>query len=152
YSVVHSFNNFDLAKPNGVIEGSDGAFYGTDQEGSGLGRLFRINTAGNFTVLHGFDAYTDGYLPLGKLLASGGYLYGTTAYGGVGAPGGNGIVYKTDYLGNYLILHRFTEVQPSGIGGPASGLIDAGGYLYGTSTHGGNEAPPLSGGAGFVYR
>src|SRR5262249_42682481 len=61
----------------GVIEGSDGNFYGTTYNGgaSNAGMVFQMTPDGNFTGLHSFDG-SDGANPAAALLqASDGNFY-----------------------------------------------------------------------------
>ena len=71
----------------GVIQGTDGNFYGTTVNGgSGLyGTAFRLYPSGVFAVLHSFTNGVDGATPLAGLIqASDGNLYGASLHG-VGA-------------------------------------------------------------------
>lgn len=54
----------------GLVQGSDGAFYGTTQSGgaTGYGVVYRITTAKAFSVLHSFNIVTDGGTPQGGLI------------------------------------------------------------------------------------
>ena len=67
-----------------MIQASDGFFYGTTELGGYGGEIFRMDAAGNFTVLHRFDAYaSDGWKPVSGLIeARDGFLYGTAPIGG----------------------------------------------------------------------
>jgi uncharacterized repeat protein (TIGR03803 family) len=109
----------------GLIQGSDGNFYGTTSSGTTLhgGAIFRITPKGSLTVLHRFDASrdsTDGFSPLGVVQATDGNLYGTTLAGGntkSSCSGGCGTIYRITPQGsNYSILYNFntTTGQPSG--------------------------------------
>jgi uncharacterized repeat protein (TIGR03803 family) len=63
---------------------------GTGCGGNGCGTIFKIATSGGatFQVLHAFNvSATDGGLPYGSLILSGGTLYGMTYAGGTGAKG-----------------------------------------------------------------
>ncbi len=84
----------------GLIQASDGNFYGTTQYGgaNGAGSIYRISSTGSFTTLYSFPAVsiTDvndgGAQPTAGLLqGSDGDLYGTTFVGG---PDGAGTVFK----------------------------------------------------------
>ena len=47
-----------------MIQASDGFFYGTTEQGGYGGEIFRMDAAGNFTVIHRFDSYfSDGGRP-----------------------------------------------------------------------------------------
>jgi uncharacterized repeat protein (TIGR03803 family) len=69
---------------SGVIQGTDGLFYGSTTNGgaNGDGTLFKISSAGKLTVLHAFDDL-DGAAARGALMQdTNGIFYGTTASGG----------------------------------------------------------------------
>jgi uncharacterized repeat protein (TIGR03803 family) len=94
FATLHSFNQTDGASPyGGVIQGTDGNFYGTTQSGgaNNRGTIFKITSGGTLTTLHSFNE-ADGSGPAGGLLqASDGNFYGTTNLGGAGA---SGVVYR----------------------------------------------------------
>src|SRR5204863_476733 len=80
----------------GLIKGTDGALYGTAQQGgrSGSGTVFKLNTDGTgFSVLKNFDYYTTGGYFQGSELIQGtdGAIYGATIQGG---SSGYGTVFK----------------------------------------------------------
>jgi uncharacterized repeat protein (TIGR03803 family) len=90
----------DGASPEGdLISDQNGNLYGVTFGGGnlncnppyGCGVVFRLDTLGNETTLHTFQAGDDGWgLYAGLIMDSVGDLYGTTAYGGGGscaAPG-----------------------------------------------------------------
>ncbi len=100
--VIHSFTGgADGAYPfAGLIEGADGALYGSTPEGGltpdaevGAGTVFRIARNGGLTTLHTFDARSWGeYAPYGALFeATPGEFYGTARDGG---PTGRGAVFR----------------------------------------------------------
>lgn len=69
----------------GLIQGSDGFFYGTSYLGGNYARgaVFQVSTNGALTVLYSFTGGNDGEHSQGTLLqASNGYFYGTTSFGG----------------------------------------------------------------------
>jgi uncharacterized repeat protein (TIGR03803 family) len=79
----------------GLVQATDGNFYGTTEFGgndncasaySGSGTVFKITPAGKLTTLYSFCTQSgcpDGYTPGGALFqATNGALYGTTTYGG----------------------------------------------------------------------
>jgi uncharacterized repeat protein (TIGR03803 family) len=84
--------NSDGANPEaGVIQGSDGNFYGSTLQGgaSGYGIVFELSPSGTETVLHTFAGGSgDGANPEANLVqGSDGNLYGSTAAGGTGGHG-----------------------------------------------------------------
>ena len=66
-----------------LVLGSDGAFYGTTQQGgiSDYGTVFRLKTNGVLTTLGSFN-FANGSQPWGLVQAADGNLYGTCAEGG----------------------------------------------------------------------
>lgn len=75
----------DGAKPNNLLQGSDGNLYGTTSGGGthGLGTVFKITPAGVETVLYSFGASaTDGQSPSDLIQGKDGNLYGSTYSGG----------------------------------------------------------------------
>jgi uncharacterized repeat protein (TIGR03803 family) len=90
FAVLHSFagGSGDGAFPwTGIIEGSDGNFYGTTEQGGPFdtgGTVFRMTPAGDLTVLHAFARGTvDGASPITALIqAADGSFYGTALQGG----------------------------------------------------------------------
>jgi uncharacterized repeat protein (TIGR03803 family) len=143
YAVVTGFfrgQPDDPCRPvGGLIEAADGFFYGTTRAG-GLknnGTVFRLDAAGNLTVLKSLGITTGGVMqPEGTLLlGSDGALYGTAALGGTV---GGGAVFRMATDGNnFSIRHHFGTV----VGGPRqpnAGLIQAAdGSLLGTTFAGG---------------
>ena len=86
----------DGAKPvAGLVQASDGNFYGTTEHGGillSLGTVFRITLGGTLTTLHSF-ATTEGVYPAAGLVqAADGNFYGTTPGGG--ATGGGGTIFS----------------------------------------------------------
>jgi uncharacterized repeat protein (TIGR03803 family) len=148
--VLYKFTgaNGDGANPFGnVAFGPDGALYGTTFGGpSGPGTIYRLSLPeradGTWTetVLHNFPrAGDDGRFPVGDLaIDADGVIYGTTQWGGIS---NNGIVFqlKPPLPGGawaYSILHRFGTHMADG-SEPTSGLLLAGGSVYGTAVKGG---------------
>ncbi len=86
FTVLKNFDYVSGGAPYaGLIQGTDGALYGTAVTGgnSGYGTAFKVNTDGTgFEVLHHFDFPTGGYPFAGLLQASDGNLYGTTVLSG----------------------------------------------------------------------
>jgi uncharacterized repeat protein (TIGR03803 family) len=136
----------------GLIRDARGNLYGTASQGGqvetlcgvGCGVVFKLNPAGQETVLHTFTGPPDGANPLAPLVQdSAGNLYGTTELGGAGCYGhisvyGCGTVFKLDRQGHETILYSFTQAADGG--SPQAGLVlDPGGNLYGTTTNGGDN-------------
>lgn len=124
-----------------VIRDSSGNLYGmtTGLGANGYGTVFKIDPAGNETILHRFKG-RDGGQPYGSLIRDAqGNLYGTAYNGGyVGGCGGDtcGVVFQLAPAGHLSVLHAFT----GGADGsrPVAGLTqDYRGNLYGTAASGG---------------
>ena len=86
FTTVHSFAYAEGYEPAaGLIQASDGNFYGTTlQEGaSGCGTLFRMTPGGAVTVLHNFDCYLEGGTYGRPVQHTNGKLYATNGRGQV---------------------------------------------------------------------
>jgi uncharacterized repeat protein (TIGR03803 family) len=143
FVLLHSLSPFypgEGSEPKGgVTQASDGFFYGTTELGTYFGEIFRLDAAGNLTVLHRFDAYaSDGGSPVSGLIdGRDGFLYGTAPVGGqpVTAPSRHGVVYRMDKAGAVTVLHTFTG--PDGYSPRAALVRGADGGLYGSTIIGG---------------
>ena len=162
YTVLHTFcsqaNCMDGYHPYaGLIKDASGNLYGTTYNGGatnnglapGGGTVFKLDSAGQFTVLHMFCSQpncTDGGDPQSSLIEdSSGNFYGTTSIGGAlegEGLGGEGTTFKLDSAGNYTVLHTFcSQANCTDGSSPYAGLIeDASGNLYGTTISGGSMA------------
>ena len=132
----------------GVIRDSAGNLYGTTYAGGsagygGYGVVFKLDAAGQFTVLHSFTGGADGGYPYaGVIRDSAGNLYGTTSLRGNAQWG---VVYSLDPTGNETVLYSFTGGSDGA--SPYAGVIrDSAGNLYGTARSGG------TGNMGVVYK
>jgi uncharacterized repeat protein (TIGR03803 family) len=132
-TILHAFTD----KPDGrapvgpIVRDAAGNFYGTTYLGgaSNSGALYRMDKAGNITVLYSFHQYPGQYPIDGVVLDSAGNIYGTTSQGGA-TRGGYGVVFKFDTTGKYTVLHRFTGGQDGAY--PSGALVrDLLGNLYG---------------------
>src|SRR5581483_5795778 len=108
-TVLHVFPKLagsDGAYPyDGVIQASDGDFYGTTYNGgaNGDGTVFRVTPSGTETVLYSFAGGSDGANPeAGLTQGSDGNLYGATYLGGASALG---TVFRLTLSGTEVILH-----------------------------------------------
>ena len=106
-TVLHNFpdNGIDGDEPSaGLVQATDGNFYGTATEGGTLGGgvIFQITPDGAYTILYNLDG-AHGELPYSTPMQhTDGKIYGLTAYGGID---GQGVVYSLDMgLGPFVRL------------------------------------------------
>jgi uncharacterized repeat protein (TIGR03803 family) len=133
--IVHQF---DYATMGPIIEAEQGTFYKFSSGADGnYVDIQKIKSDGSGFQYYGF--YKPSFVP-GKLINSGGAIYGICTSGGTNQ--GSGYLFKftpTDDLKNFKVLYNFT---------PATGRKPVGrlaegtdGFLYGvTSTGGSNDA------------
>jgi len=136
----------------GVVQGTDGNFYGTTLDGGAnyscdggsgaCGTVFKITPTGALTTLYSFCAQSDcadGSNPYAGLVqATDGNFYGTTAYGGAYstcAGCGFGTVFEITPSGALTTLQSFGG--PNGVTPQAGVVQDTDGNLYGTTARGG---------------
>jgi len=109
-TTLHSFDLSDGSEPVGLVQASDGNFYGAALLGGtssncsgGCGTVFELTPTGTLTTLHNFDL-TGGAEPDGAIQARDGKFYGPTYSGGTSGncgSGGCGTVFSLDVgLGN----------------------------------------------------
>jgi uncharacterized repeat protein (TIGR03803 family) len=138
-STLYSFTGgTDGGNPNGLMQETNGNFYGTTQNGgsNNSGTIFQMTPAGTMTTLDLFSNTGIGGFAPGAALVQGpdGALYGTTQYGG---KRGYGTVFKTTTNGVLTSLVDFTSRNGAE---PYGALIQgADGALYGTTLHGGAD-------------
>jgi uncharacterized repeat protein (TIGR03803 family) len=146
FTTLHSLGGFggilDGNSDNLVLSGDTLYLYGALN--SGYGAVFSLNTNGSdFTTLYSFTNASDGEVPEGSLVVSGGTLYGMTYSGGshyqsgnLGSPG-YGTVFSLNTNGsNFTTLYSFSNGNDGA--NPAAGLILSESTLYGTTESGGN--------------
>jgi len=125
--------NGTYANPNGLVLGSDGAFYGTTASGGvgGYGSVFRVTANGALTDLVSF-ADTNGTSPQATLIqCPNGIFYGTTFFGGAN---GYGTVFQVTTNGTLTTLASFANTNGAY---PVAPLVRAtDGDLYGTTSGG----------------
>lgn len=133
------------APMGGLVQGSDGNFYGTTSAAgapNGGGTIFRITPKAVLTTLYSFCVQTncpDGDRPLASLIqGSDGNFYGTTSLGG---GSGLGTIFKITSAGVLTTLHSFcTEPDCADGNSPHAALIQGtDGNFYGTTFGGGNS-------------
>lgn len=117
--VLHSFGGPGASKPwlpwGGLVwVPAAGAFFGTTWLGGeqDAGTVFRMQPGGPPEVIHHFQRDADGRSPQSTLLlASDGYVYGTTSYDGIGNGGTLFRFLPTDPAGTFLTFHGFSGAQ-----------------------------------------
>jgi len=101
YSVLYGFTGTtDGSDPQpGLIHNAAGNLYGATSAGGvkgcsgcGFGVVFKLDPAGNFTVVHTFAGAAIGLFPSGGLLVWAGSLYGTTS--DQGPDNGRGVIFR----------------------------------------------------------
>ena len=119
----------------GLIQASDGNFYGTAIEGGiyGNGTVFSMTPTGTVTPIYSFTGGEDGANPWGALMqAADGNIYGTTQGGGTY---GYGTVFRLAPSGPLVTIAQFDNYNGAY---PSAPLVQgAGGILYGTTLQGG---------------
>jgi uncharacterized repeat protein (TIGR03803 family) len=148
FKVLHAFSSgTDGENPQaGIVLDAQGNLYGTTAYGGAFanGTVFKVDAAGNESILHSFNWRTDGGNPFGPvILDNARNIYGTTTQGG---PSGSGTVFELNTNGKEAILHSFAASSSDGTF-PIAGLVrDSAGNLYGTTSAGGSS------GWGTVFR
>ncbi len=156
FTTLHFFDGSDGSNPNGgLLESSDGAFYGTTYANgtNNLGTVYRLETNGTLTTLISFNGANGGN-PYGKLVfGADGSLYGTTSSGGPSNPNcptGCGTVYKITPSGLLTTLGNFDYINGWL---PLAGLaIGTDGNFYGTTYLGGFVGTGCQAGCGTVFK
>jgi uncharacterized repeat protein (TIGR03803 family) len=128
-----------------LLRDAAGNLYGTTYSGGAAdaGVIFKLDPAGQESVLYNFSAGAGGHHPIAGLIQdSAGNFYGTTAEGGAANAG---VVYKLDSTGHETVFYSFTGGNDGKL--PYAGVVqDAAGNLYGTTVQGGTK------GSGVVFK
>jgi len=149
-TVLYSFpGGSSGSQPSGrITRDVNGNFHGTTVHGgnltclppNGCGVVFRVDSAGNETILHNFGSDDkDGRNPYSSVVDDGGVLYGTTAQGGIPTDCGGigcGTVFRIAKDGSYDVIERFTNEHNSTPGEGGTLVVDSAGNLYGISASG----------------
>jgi uncharacterized repeat protein (TIGR03803 family) len=146
YKLLHLFKGgADGAEPYAGLTKLGSTFYGVtygNRVGSGgFGTVFSITSTGKEVTIYAFKGVPDGAEPAGTLLVVNGTLYGTTYNGGKYSAG---TIFSITPSGHEQVVYNFKGGTTDGAQ-PATGLIELGGKLYGTTTMGGST------GAGTVF-
>ena len=162
-TTIYSFCKSDCtdgAKPQQLLEATDGNLYGTTFDGGfggsdGGGTIFRITPSGAFSVLYSFCSQsecTDGWQPQSLIQGSDGNLYGVTYQGG-GAGDclgtlGCGTVFELTLDGVLTTLYVF---QPTNSFFPTGLTQGTDGKFYGAAG-GGTVNANCQYGCGTIFR
>jgi len=148
-TVLYSFQGSPGSGPDGaypqsgpLLKGT--TLYGTASQGGSTsnGIVWAVSTTtGKETILYTFQGEpNDAWRPTGGLTYYKGSFYGTTIFGPSGPGGGIGTVFKISKSGKkYVetILHSFSGPPDGFEPGAVTPVFDKEGYLYGTTTVGG---------------
>jgi uncharacterized repeat protein (TIGR03803 family) len=127
-TVLHSFIGTDgLGPVAGVIRDSGGNLYGTTTSGGdltcnsgfGCGVVYKLDSSGNETILHTFEAQQDGQTPTAALTFDQGVLYGSSE--GIFQGGG---IFQVNSSGNFAMVYPLPA-------GTSTMIRDSEGNLYG---------------------
>src|SRR3989442_1413466 len=150
-TTLHSFDRRDGSWPlGGLVEGSDGNFYGTtggvtgQSCSNGCGTVFMITPDGTFTNFHAFTGPEGREPHAGLVQGSDGNLYGTASGGGAFT---FGTVFQITTNGT---VSRLASFNGSNGGKPVAPLVlGPDGAFYGTTEVGGGT---LGNGLGTVFK
>jgi uncharacterized repeat protein (TIGR03803 family) len=138
-TTLHSFDGSDGSVPHGLIQATNGNFYGTTAFGgaNSQGTVFEISSSGTLTTLASFTGTNGANPEAGLIQATDGNFYGTTSRGGANklCPPRRtvtcGTVFKITASGALTTLASFGK---EGGSDPFSPLIQAtDGNFYGTT-------------------
>ena len=145
-TILHKFSGPDGCSPlAGLIQGSDGDFYGTTSGGTtsaaSAGTVFRITPEGVETTLYTFSG-SGGANPFASLIqGSDGNFYGTTKGGGKNF---GGTMFQLTPAGAVTVLYSFPNTSGTSEGtqlpgaGPDTNLVQGSdGSLYGATQQNG---------------
>jgi uncharacterized repeat protein (TIGR03803 family) len=135
YETLHAFPSAanDGLVPNGLLQGSDGALYGTTADGgpNRWGTVFTLNQDGSgYSTLYALGP-GDGTVPFDLIEGTNGALYGLIRDGG---RNGQGAVFKLNKDGRgFISLYRFPASSADGAW-PSTLVKSSDGTFFGTTT------------------
>jgi uncharacterized repeat protein (TIGR03803 family) len=139
-TVLHSFvggaGNTGDRPYDGLLQGSDGNFYGTTEYGgtAQLGTVFKITPGGDYTVVVNFIG-PNGEQPFASLIqATDGNFYGTASLGGTDSLG---TIFRITPAGVFTTIYNFSNNAELGSFPRAALVQGSDGNLYGATMAGG---------------
>ena len=142
YNFCSLVNCVDGLQPTaGLLQASNGDFYGTASGGAGTstcGTIFKMTSAGVLTTLRAFDCANGVDIFAGLIQGTDGNLYGTT-YGGGTKVGGT--AFKVTTAGKLTTLYNFCEQANCTDGANPFGALlqSTNGTFYGATSDGGAD-------------
>jgi uncharacterized repeat protein (TIGR03803 family) len=145
FTALHVFRGkSDGSFPVGVIGDGAGNLFGITNSGGdlncskvtiyGCGTIFKIDSAGKFSVLYKFHPKSPGMIGYNNLVRdSKGNLYGTNGQ----PPAGEGFLFELDIKGKFTVLYTFGTPPSDGLA-PAGAILAPNGDFYGTLGTGGD--------------
>jgi uncharacterized repeat protein (TIGR03803 family) len=130
FTTVHEFGGTHLGRRVGLTVDVDGTIYGVGSNSSTNHAVFKLSADGaSFNFLHHFTDMTSGHLVNGEiLLASNGYLYGTSRYNGANERGTLFRVKKDGTSFSTLMDFPATFIES-----PEYNLVEIEGVIYGSA-------------------
>jgi uncharacterized repeat protein (TIGR03803 family) len=157
-TLLYTFSNsVDGGTPSApLLQYTNGLLYGTTTTGggNGLGTVFQTTISGQIASLYAFTGTNDGNDPqVGLVDGHDGFLYGACSGSNIESGplhSGNGILFKVDTNGNFVLLYSFTggitTMSTSGAynnfdgGYPYALLRGTDGYYFGVAAYGGEDS------------
>jgi uncharacterized repeat protein (TIGR03803 family) len=158
YTQLHAFTGkADGALPYaGLTADSSRNLYGTASAGGsvcsadplyGCGVIFKIDEAGNFSVIYDFTGAADGFSPQAGLALARATLFS----GSLGGANGAGLLFSIKPDGTqFTVIHQFTGIDGSSLRGLMQPVSN--GDLFGVTEFGGPEYTEPETGNGVLFR
>lgn len=164
YSFCSQLNCSDGIYPHGIVQGSNGNFYGTASAGGscpystqGCGTVFSLTPAGKLTTLYTFcpaNNCRDGAFPIGLTPGTDGNFYGTTSQGGLSKIGtfNGGSLFSITPAGIFTSLYGFCAQTNCSDGTLPRDLTQStDGNFWGTTEGGGQSSSGCPQACGTIF-